>query len=361
MPDASVVIGRFSPYTLTQHAALLNALQQAGRVVVVIGSAFHARTPRDPFTWQERQAMIELCLPEGAAGRVTFVPVRDYYDDKRWAATVQRAVSTALPGARRPYLVPTSAQSLECYRQWLPDWPQLDPEGPAIDDKALLRVLLTSDEQAEAGIAPRRDPIETALAVAAPMLPPEMIGYLRAWAKLPYYEEMVAEQRSNEAENAKWRGAPYPVTFTTVDAVVRAAGHVLLVKRGHRPGKGLWALPGGFLDVHERLLTSAIREVHEETSLGVPAETMKRRLQGVLVFDHPDRAMRARTITHAHYFQLQDERLPPVKGSDDAAHAEWVPISRLAAMEEEFFEDHFHILDEFLEVTEETRVRLPFR
>jgi bifunctional NMN adenylyltransferase/nudix hydrolase len=351
MADATVVIGRFSPYTVTQHAAMLNALQQPGSIAVVIGSAYHARTPRDPFTWQERQAMIELCVPEDALARIRFVPVRDYYDDARWAAAVERAVQAVLPETRRPQLVPTSTQNLECYAAWLPDWPQLEPEGPAVDDRALLRVLLSGDESVEQGIAPRRQPIETALAVVAPMVPPELLGYLRAWAKLPHYAEMVAEQRSNEEENAKWEGAPYPVIFTTVDSVVRAAGHVLLVRRKNRPGKGLWALPGGFLDPHERLLTSAIRELHEETSIGIPAETLKRRLKDVIVFDHPDRAMRARTITHAHYFELKDERLPQVEGSDDAAAAEWIPIASLPSMEDQLFEDHFHILDEFLEIS----------
>jgi bifunctional NMN adenylyltransferase/nudix hydrolase len=351
MADATVVIGRFSPYTFTHHAQLLNALQQAGPVAVVIGSAFHARTPRDPFTWQERQAMIELCLPEGAVQRIVFVPMRDYYDDERWANAVRAAVQQALPGARRVQLVPTSTQNLECYREWLPEWPQIEPEGPAVDDRALLRVLLAGDEASGQGIAPRRHPVEIALAVAAPMLPPEMVGYLRAWAKLPHYAEMVAEERSNEEENAKWQGAPYPPIFATVDSVVAAAGHVLVVRRRNRPGQGLWALPGGFLDPRERLLTSAIRELHEETSLGIPADTLQRRLKEVLVFDHPDRAMRARTITHVHYFELQDERLPQVRGSDDAAEARWLPVATLPPLEDRFFEDHFHILDHFFRLT----------
>ena len=349
--QATVVIGRFSPYTVMHHAALLNALQEPGPIVVVIGSAYHARTPRDPFTWKERQAMIELCLPEGAKDRMQFVPVRDYYHDERWSNAVRRAVQAMLPSARRVQLLPTSTQNLECYREWLPEWPQVEPQGPVVDEKALLRVLLAGDEASQQGIAPRHHPIETALAVIAPMVPPELIGYLREWVKLPFYDEMVAEQRANEEENAKWNGAPYPVIFTTVDAVVRAADHALLVRRKNRPGKGLWALPGGYLDPHERLLTSAIRELHEETSIGIPASTLKRRLKDVIVFDHPDRAMRARTITNVHYFELQDDRLPEVHGSDDAAHAQWMPIAQLPSIEDQFFEDHFHILDHFFKLT----------
>jgi bifunctional NMN adenylyltransferase/nudix hydrolase len=52
-----------------------------------------------------------------------------------------------------------------------------------------------------------------------------------------------------------------------------------------------------------------------------------------------------------HYFDLQDDRLPEVKGSDDAAHAQWVPIAQLPSIEEQLFEDHFHILDHFFGLT----------
>lgn len=335
--DASVVLGRFSPYTRSHHAQLLAALGQPGRIAVVIGSAFHPRTPRDPFTWREREAMIRACLPAGAEERVDFVPVRDYYDDGRWAAALKRAVRSVLPQARRPRLVPASPRNLACYRERLPEWPQLEPVGAGVDDKALRRILLSGDEALERRIAA--------------MVQPEVLGYLAAWAKLPHHAELAEEQRSNEAERAKWAAAPYEPTFTTVDAVVRAAGHVLLVKRKHPPGRGLWALPGGFLDPRERLATSAIREVREETSLEIPDGALHRRLHDVAVFDHPDRAVRGRTITHAHYFRLPDRKLPEVLGADDAAQARWIAVGELQGLEEQLFEDHFHILDHFLELT----------
>jgi bifunctional NMN adenylyltransferase/nudix hydrolase len=40
--------------------------------------------------------------------------------------------------------------------------------------------------------------------------------------------------------------------------------------------------------------------------------------------------------------------VPSVKGGDDAEHAQWIPISEAMEMEEQFFEDHFHILEHFL-------------
>ncbi len=136
---------------------------------------------------------------------------------------------------------------------------------------------------------------------------------------------------------------------------MQTGGHVLLVRRGGYPGKGLWALPGGFLEPRERLLQGALRELAEETQLGVLAPTLVEALVGVAVFDHPDRSQRGRTITHAHYFDLKTRQLPAVTAADDAALAQWVPVASLPAMEEQFFEDHFHILNHFLQLTHEGR------
>lgn len=56
-----------------------------------------------------------------------------------------------------------------------------------------------------------------------------------------------------------WEGAPYPPTFVTVDAVAVHSGHLLMVARGSQPGKGLWALPGGFVHGNERLMDAVPR------------------------------------------------------------------------------------------------------
>ncbi len=46
-------------------------------------------------------------------------------------------------------------------------------------------------------------------------------------------------------------------------------GDVLLIRRGLEPGRGLWAQPGGFLEVDETVTEGAIRETLEETGLRV--------------------------------------------------------------------------------------------
>jgi bifunctional NMN adenylyltransferase/nudix hydrolase len=123
---------------------------------------------------------------------------------------------------------------------------------------------------------------------------------------------------------------------------------VLLVRRGSEPGKGLWALPGGFLDRCETLLSAALRELREETELDLPPAALLAALKDRAVFDHPDRSLRGRTITHAFHFDFPDGELPPVAGADDAETARWIALGEALEMEEQFFEDHFHILRHFV-------------
>ena len=53
-PDIAVPVGRFQPFHSAHLALLRRALDVAPRVVVVIGSAHPARTPKNPFTWSDR-------------------------------------------------------------------------------------------------------------------------------------------------------------------------------------------------------------------------------------------------------------------------------------------------------------------
>ena len=355
--SAGIVIGRFAPLQASEVALLEGALRECDRVVVILGSAFHARTPRDPLTWEERAECIRLALPATDRGRLAMVPVRDYYDDARWTRAVESAAATAMSNTtpraatkEAPRLFVQDEERAAGYGAAFPRWPlgRIACPPPA-DSNGLRKVLLQQGmARSPATLLDRRD---AALAVLSTAVPSPVIEYLRNWSTLPAYATLVRDQHALDAMNDEWAGSPYEPIFSTVDAVVRCAGHVLLVRRGAPPGKGLWALPGGFLEPRETLLAGALRELREETGLGAHGTLLAPALKRVQVFSHPFRSLRGRTITHAHFFDLAGDRPPDVKGSDDAAAAEWIPLQGVAALEDQLFEDHFHILDEFLRLT----------
>lgn len=344
--DIAVYVGRFQPFHNGHLALLRQALQHAPLCVVVLGSANQARTPKNPFTWQERTEMIRLALPEAERERLRFVPVRDYYNEARWVQAVRSGVTEAAlkehlhtPGV---VLVGHFKDATSEYLRRFPGWQLLSVERQPTADATQLRDALFANAD---------QPLAPTLAALTEQAPPSTLGFLRAWACLPFHQQMAEEWRLLREDKARWAASPYPPVFVTVDAVVRCAGRVLLVQRGGFPGKGLYAVPGGFLEQRETVYQSALRELKEETRFNLLDHSMQLALREVAVFDHPDRSLRGRTITHAHYFDLGERELPEVQGDDDAAAARWVPVDELAGMEDRFHDDHFHMLDHFLGLT----------
>jgi bifunctional NMN adenylyltransferase/nudix hydrolase len=125
---------------------------------------------------------------------------------------------------------------------------------------------------------------------------------------------------------------------------------VLLVERANHPFRGMWALPGGFVEQNERLRDAAVRELAEETRLPIPSGELRSAIVDVAVFDDPERSVRGRTITHGFFFDLKERELPAVAGADDAAEARWFHIGSICDMETEIFEDHIYIMNRFLKI-----------
>ena len=125
------------------------------------------------------------------------------------------------------------------------------------------------------------------------------------------------------------------------DAIVFAGTgnnrQLLLIKRKHEPYKGMWALPGGFVEDDEELEAAAIRELEEETGLKVPSMIQ------LYTFGRVGRDSRGRTVTVTYYTSIDTPQ--PVAGADDAAEAAWVPVKDITALAF----DHMEMLQMALE------------
>lgn len=94
---------------------------------------------------------------------------------------------------------------------------------------------------------------------------------------------------------------------------------VLLVKRGNAPYKGMWALPGGFMEWGESCEEAVAREIHEETGLkGLEFEQLG-------AFSTPGRDPRG-TVVSIVFTARAAAKNTRVKGGDDAAEAKWFAL-----------------------------------
>lgn len=322
-----VCIGRFQPFHNAHHELVKEALNHGEIVLIVIGSAYKARNIQNPWTAEEREEMIRSALTDEEKARVKFFYVRDYfYTNNRWLTEVQRIISEATDGVDDDQICDIGETS------WFPQWKfikmrNLDHMLRATDVR---RLYFTHDNAYKTNVS-------TPVAI-----------YLETFKTTPTFKTLKEEYEHIKNYRASWDGAPFPPTFVTVDCIVIRSGHVLVVRRKGSPGRGLIALPGGFLNQKETIREGAIRELKEETGIKVSKELLDSSILEEKVFDHPERSLRGRTITHAFLIDLGGGPLPIVKGSDDTDKAWWMSLSDLATREAEFFEDHFHIISHFV-------------
>jgi bifunctional NMN adenylyltransferase/nudix hydrolase len=331
--ELAVVIGRFQPFHYGHLPLVEHALTVAPRALLVLGSSAAPRSVKNPFTAEERSFAIRQSLTPEQRARVAFAEVRDYYDEARWAHAVKAAAARETPGTVA--LVGFHKDDSTYYLALFPEWREHAlPRQAPIDGTELRRLYFGQANEMPAALS------------AA--VPPAMQRFLVEFRRTPDFELLREELVALDDSRAKYGEGP----FVTVDAVVTHADRILLVQRGHAPGQGLWALPGGFLERSERLLAGAIRELREETTLDCSAEDLRLAFRGVATFDHPQRSQRGRTVTHAHHFELPDTLpTPAVQGADDAQAARWLKTAEIPSMTEQLFEDHYVIIDHFLKLS----------
>jgi bifunctional NMN adenylyltransferase/nudix hydrolase len=354
--DKIIFIGRFEPIHLGHIHVLKEASRLANEVIILCGSRNRARSIKNPWRMEDREVMITLaieeCIPE-LVGRFKIKGIADYaYNDQHWAKEVglqiarityngysnsgafYKSPKIAVIGHRKD----ASSFYLDMFPQW--DFVEVSSKGD-LNANDIRNVYFKDDCR-----------LVPFIEIAKEFLPNSVLNYLLDWSKSENYERLHKEYLFVQKYRKSWEVAPYAPTFVTTDAVMIESGHVLMIQRGGQPGNGQWALPGGFLDAAkgETIRAAGRRELVEETKIDVPPamllDLFKKAKTGV--FDHPDRDLRGRIITHAFLIELPSRAsgLSKVKGSDDAAFAKWIPLYEIESMSEngEIFSDHADII-----------------
>lgn len=335
-----VFIARLQPFHWAHVDIVKLAMRENDHVVIVLGSACQAKTIKNPWTTDERELMIRKCLTPEGNSHVSVVSAKDYfYNNNMWLSSLQSALGAVkVNGAEVDLddcdvtLYGHDKDKSTFYLHLFPKWKLNDVGNLRTEfqhlDATLVRSLFFTGQMDE----------------LKKFVPPDVYQMLCAELGTTTYQNLIAEFRHITEYKALWAAAPYPPTFVTTDAILIKSGHVLVTVRGGYPGKGLLALPGGYLNPDERIVDGCLRELKEETRIAVDKDELRKAIVDQRVFDHPDRSLRGRTITHGYCMNLGSGELPKVKGSDDAAKAFWMPLRDVYRREEEFFEDHFHII-----------------
>ncbi len=337
--DYAVYIGRFQPV----HNGHISLIKQAGeiahKVIIVCGSADKPRDPKNPWTVAERFDMLEDVLyndEERLNFSVGYTYCYDYvYNNSKWFKEVQQQVHASIPPGKdaKICLIGHHKDDTSWYLDYFPTWDYVE----ASNEEGLSATDIRDNYFSQSAIEFAK--------TSEKSLPKCIAKDLETFRGTDDFERLIREYDMIEAYKAMFKDLPYPPVFVTTDAVVVYNGHILLITRGTAPGEGTLALPGGFIDVGETLEDGAIRELREETKLHVPVKVLKGSIKAKEVFDYPHRSLRGRTITHAVLFDLSKPgSLPEVRGSDDAAKAQWIELSQIESLRNQIFEDHADII-----------------
>jgi len=122
--------------------------------------------------------------------------------------------------------------------------------------------------------------------------------------------------------NAFHYDRPFVTTDILVFTIHKGKLKILLIKRKNPPYQGMWAIPGGFIEMDEDLEESALRELKEETGVE------EANLIQLHAFGKPNRDPRIRVITVAYitFIPLNQLRF---KANSDAKQACLVPVYAL--------------------------------
>jgi len=332
--DTLVLIGRFQPIHNAHLEIIKRATALCDKLVIVTGSAAQPRTYKNPFTSAERAKMIKAAT----GGLAMFINVEEnpdtIYNDQAWAVRVQALVAKHTKPGDRVGIIGHKKDDSSFYLDMFPQW--------GFENVELIEFLSAVNIR---DLFFKRD---VNMSFIKGVVPASTFDFLMKFKETEEYEQIIREREFVINYKKQYASLPYPPIFSTADAVVIQSGHVLMIRRRAEPGRGLWALPGGYVNANtdKSVEAAMLRELREETQIKVPAPVLKGSIVRSKVFDAIDRSPRGRIITHAFFIQLPDGELPRVKGSDDADKARWVPIAEVRS--EECFEDHYEIIQHFL-------------
>ncbi len=292
-------IGRFQPFHNGHLASIRYAAQNNDVVYIGIGSTNAPVSKHNPFTKEERELMIRNSLSSVKNYEIYSIP--DIGDNHSWVKHTESIVP--------PFDVIYSGSPL--IRKLFRDKNYVVREVPFNSG--------TSGTQIR-----------------------EKIYARESWENLvPPGTENVIKQIDGVNRITYLIDRPdFAKPTVAVDSIIKYQGHIVFIRRGRFPFKGMLAFPGGHLDLQENCEVAAVREAKEETGLDVKIEKL------LNVYSDPDRDPRGHYVTVVY---LGTASGTPLAG-DDANEVVLVPIEKTKDGSIKLAFDHNRMLKDAFEM-----------
>lgn len=319
-----IFIGRFQPVHRGHIHTIHEAMSRCDMLFVLIGSANQCRSIKNPWTYQERYKKIVAAIGPEADNNYQIFPLNDYqYSTSQWISDVISTVNhikTLYPSTKEVVLFGHMKDGND-YLNWFPDWKYVDISAKYAINATTIRQTMMSIERRHEFDVP---------------------------------QTVLDDYDFYQKETELFKNYPFPDTlnFNCADAILECNGHVLLIERLRAPGRGCWALPGGFKNRNETFLDCAIRELNEETNVRVPEKVLRGSIVATKLFDSPFRSFGIPRNTLAVHMRIAadpNNNLPRANGADDAASCKWVPIVD-ALNNFQLYDDHGAIISSMVGV-----------
>lgn len=321
--DVVVYIGRFQPFH-NGHAAVLDLATTRGKkVIVLIGSDNQPISSKNPLPTSVRSLIISrYAKNKHPQTTIAVEGISDHpYDESTWVKNVVSIVDefSGSKDARIAVISSFDRDPSSNMKKYFPQWNSIQVDfGYHHINATEIREWMYSNNRQK----------------ITEHVPTETVVALDSWMDSEQF--LYAKQYDQSCKKHIKDQSNFPRINLTVDALVHCEGKILVIRRKNQPGQGLLALPGGFVNADENTEDACLRELQEET--GIKEGLLE---LACVVFDSPNRSSpRGRIVTIVTVFELTKYQIPVA--NDDAIEAFWLPLNDLK--EQDFFEDHFHII-----------------
>lgn len=334
-----IFIGRFQPLHIGHQAIIEKMISEVDLPIVIIGSANSPSTILNPFSYTDRESLIKSIYPS-----LQILPINDYkYQDHLWLEKIKELIEPFefINNKKSEIIIygfPKDNSS--DYLNWFPEYKHNYVKTNLNVSSTDIREIYFQYLNKENILNHEWNSV----------ICKETIEFMQKFSETDVFKNLRKEflYVKSYKEKSRYVGLEFPPIFNAVDSFVICSSHILLIRRNGALGYNKIALPGGFLNADETIISGIFRELKEETRINVPPAILQNSLKQIEIFDDPRRSTRGRTITYCGLIVLKEKTIPIVKGEDDAKEAFWLPINNLEKYQNEFFEDHYYIIQKML-------------